>query len=312
MSATRPNPRLQRTPLRAPLSRKPLGRFGSIVLAFTLVSCAAAHGPPSTPDSVRVVHWTTDIRPALESVICVTLVERNGVSAFQPSIAESPGCPGPLPSDPLLANVARFLGSRGVLIRARAGAPSEAFNGLPADVGHLAAAQRNYRRLVLSHPDAQRRVMPRIHRLLVAAGVTCPDCPGPNQPPKSRNISYAELIPYVLAHLWPVNVDLNGGVSMQICAGVNGIEQMKAPDRVLVDAGFDLVFGNWGAINSATQKARDAARSPECKSLDSGARVAYVRRYLSEVLPTDARFQEALRPAIQNLPEIGLACSDCP
>lgn len=260
----------------------------------------------------RVLHWTTDIRPAFESVICVTLARHDGTSVFQPLIAKSPGCPGPLPSDPLLARVAYLLGTRGVLIRAKVGDPLKAFEGMPADVEHLPAAELNYRTMVLSHPDAQRRLMPRLHQLLAAAGAACPDCPGPKQLPMSRKIRYAQLMPYVLAYLWPVKVEPDGRFSMQICAGINGIQEMKAPEPMLVDAGFDLVFGNVGAIDEATHKARDAARSPECKKLNSADRVAYVRRYLSEVLPTDVLFQEALRPALQRLPEIGLACSDCP
>jgi hypothetical protein len=188
----------------------------------------------------------------------------------------------------------------------------KAFEGMPADVEHLPAAEQSYRAMVLSHPDAQRRLMPRLHQLLAAAGAACPDCPSPKQLPMSRNVRYAELVPYVLAYLWPVKVEADGRFSMQICAGVNGIQEMKVPEPILVDAGFDLVFGNSGAIDEATRKARDAAGSPECKKLNSADRVAYVRRYLAEVLPADVSFQEALRPAIQSLPEIGLACSDCP
>ncbi len=52
-STTRPNPRLQRTPLRAPLSRKPLGSrilaVGVVVCLFTVQSPAAPSehaGPP--------------------------------------------------------------------------------------------------------------------------------------------------------------------------------------------------------------------------------------------------------------------------
>ena len=306
----RPNPRLQRTrsaPLRAPWSR-----LCSIVsVLMSAAACASMHAG-ETPTPGRVLHWTTDIRPAFESVICITLVKRDGKQVFQPSIAEAPECPGPLPSDPLLGSVARLLGNRGVLMRAKVGSPSKAFEGLPADVEHLPAAEQNYRTLVLSHPDALRRLMPRLHQVLATAGAACPDCPGPRQLPMSRNIRYQELVPYVLAYLWPVKAEPDGHVSMQICAGINGIQEMEAPEATLVDAGFDLVFGNWGAIDEATRKAKDAARSPECEKLDPAARVAYVRRYLSEVLPADVRFQEALRPAIQSLPEIGLACTDCP
>jgi hypothetical protein len=154
--------------------------------------------------------------------------------------------------------------------------------------------------------------MPRVHQLLASAGVTCPDCPGPNQLPPTRSVKYAEIIPYVLAYIWPVEVDSGGGVSMRICAGINGIEAIKAPDPGLAAAGFDLVFGNWNAIDEAMRCAKETAQSPECRKLDPEARVTSVRRSLAEVLPSDTRFQEALRPAIKLLPEIGLECSDCP
>lgn len=285
--------------------------YATVFLLLGASLAAPLHGGEiQTPG--RVLRWATDIRPAFESVVCVTLEERNGNRFFQPSISEPPECPGPLPSDPLLAQVASLLGTRGVLIRAKVGSPSKALEGIPADVEHLPAAQQNYRAMVLSHPDAQRRLMPRLHQLLATAGAACPDCPGPKQLPTSRSIKYGELAPYVLAYLWPVKVEPDGGVSMQICGGTNGIQEMKTPDPILVDAGFDLVFGNWDAISEAIQKARDAAKFPECKKLDSQARIAYVRRYLADVLPADSRFREALRPGIQSLPEIGLACSDCP
>ncbi|MGH9315585.1 MAG: hypothetical protein ACRD1P_00520 [Thermoanaerobaculia bacterium] len=265
-----------------------------------------------TPTPGRILQWTRHIRPAFESVIRVTLEKRDGKPVFQVSIGESPVCAEPVPPDPLLDRVALLLATRGELIRAKVGDPAQAFVGLSPDIEHLAAAQRKYRAMVLSHPNVQRRLMPRLHQLLEASDAVCPDCPGPTRLPASRNIGYAELMPYVLAHLWPVEVGPDGGLSMQFCAGINGVQEMKAPDPLLVDAGFDLVFGNWGAIDAATRNARDAARSPECKKLDSEARVAYVRAYLARVLPSETRFQEALRPAIQALPEIGLACSDCP
>lgn len=154
--------------------------------------------------------------------------------------------------------------------------------------------------------------MPRVHELLAASALMCRDCPGARQLPKPRTVRYGELIPYVLAYLWPVKVGADGALSMQICAGTNGIQEIGTPDPILVDAGFELVFGNWDAINQATRKARDAAKSPECQKLDTDARVGYVRRYLAEALPADALFREALRHAVQTLPEIGLACLDCP
>lgn len=298
--------------LGSPLNARPLGRLCAVVFFLLGAGVSASLQGGDNPSRSRVLHWTSDIRPAFESVICVTLEERNGNRVFQPSIAEPPECPGPLPSDPLLAQVARLLAARGVLMRAKVGSPLKAFEGMPVDVERRPAAQQSYRMMVLSHPDVQRRLMPRLHELLATVGAACPDCPGPKQLPTPRSIRYGELVPYVLAYLWPVKVEPDGGVSMQICAGTNGIQEMKTPDPILVDAGFELIFGNWDAIGEATRKARDAARSPECKKLDSEARVAYVRRYLAKALPADPGFREALRPGIRSLPEIGLACSDCP
>jgi len=311
MTRNAPPQRTRSAPLRSPLSRKPSGRSFIILL---LVACGELALPAwvGVTPTERVVHWATDVRPALESVVCAALQERNGRSDFQPSIAEPPGCPGPLPSDPVFARVAHLLGSRGVLVRAKVGNPSKAFGGIPVDAGYVSVAEQAYRTMVLAHPYLQDRLMPRIHDLLAASGLVCPDCPGAKRLPEPRTVRYGELMPYVLAYLWPVKVGPDGGLSMQICAGINGIQEIKAPDPILVDAGFDLVFGNWGAIDEGTRQARDAGRSAECKKLDSEARVAYVRRYLAQVLPGDTRFQEALRPGIQSLPEIGLACSDCP
>lgn len=304
-------PRPRSAPVRSPLSRKPSGRSFIILLLAACGELASPAWAGVTPTE-RLVHWATDVRPALESVVCVALQEGNGRSVFQPSIAEPPGCPGPLPSDPALARVAHLLASRGVLARAKIADPSKAFGGIPVDAGHVPVAEQAYRTMVLAHSYVQDRLMPRIHDLLAVSGLVCPDCPGAKRLPKPRTVGYGELMPYILAYLRPVKVGPDGGFSMQICAGINGIQEIKAPDPILVDAGFDLVFGNRGAIDEGTRQARDAARSPECKKLDSEARVAYVRRYLAQVLPGDIRFQEALRPGIQNLPEIGIACSDCP
>jgi hypothetical protein len=296
--------------LGSPLNAQPLGRLFRIFPLLYLGVGVPLEGRGDAPAG-RVLRWASDVRPALESVICVTPEERDGNRFFQPSISEPPECPGPLPSDPLLAQVARLMNARGVLMRAKVGSPLKAFEGIPVDLDHRAAAQESYRAMVLSNPDVQRRLMPRIHEVLASAGAACSDCPGPKQLPTPRGVRYSELMPYVLAYLWPVKVGADGGVSMQICAGTNGIQEMKTPDPSLVDAGFELIFGNWEAIGKATRKAKDAARSPECQKLDSEARVAYVRRYLAETLPADTVFREALRPGIRILPEIGLTCLDC-
>src|SRR5450759_3912759 len=152
-----PNTALQQplsAPLRSPLSRKPSGRSFIILV---LVACSELTSPAwagGTPTE-RVVHWATDVRPALESVVCVALQERNGRSVFEASIAEPPGCPGPLPSDPVLARVAHLLGSRGVLARAKVGDPSKAFGGIPVDDGHVSVAEQASRTMVLAHPYLQ-------------------------------------------------------------------------------------------------------------------------------------------------------------
>jgi hypothetical protein len=57
LNAASPNPRLQRTPLRAPLSRKPLGSVGygvalvSVIMVVSLQACASGQGgaPPWCP-----------------------------------------------------------------------------------------------------------------------------------------------------------------------------------------------------------------------------------------------------------------------
>lgn len=261
--------------------------------------------------SRRVVHWATDIQPALESVICVSLADQNGKKVFEAFIAESTECPGPLPSDPLLAQVAKLLAGRRMLIRAGAGNPSKAFEGIPQDAAHQHVAQGKYQTMVLGDPETRRRLMPRIHQLLVSSGAECPDCPGPTQWPTARSVSRAELMPYVLAYLWPTKVEPDGHVTMQICAGTNGIREMQTPDPLLVEAGFEVAFGNWNAVAAAMRQAKVAASSAEGKARDPEVRVRYVRKYLAEALPKDPKFVEALQPAINNLQEIGLACRDC-
>ncbi len=157
----RPKPWLGRTrsaPLRSPLNGKPSGRS---FISLLLVACCELASPAwagGTP-TARLVHWATDVRPALESVVCVALQERNGRSVFQPSIAEPPGCPGPLPSDPMFARVAHLLASRGVLARAKVGDPSKAFGGIPVDAGHVSVAEQAYRTMVLAHPYLQDRLI---------------------------------------------------------------------------------------------------------------------------------------------------------
>src|SRR5713226_3427186 len=70
-----PNPRLQRTPLRAPLSRKPLGRskgeiggrrvFAVPLAVVMLLGGCSAHWPP----------WTRDLESRLRCGMSVTEVE---------------------------------------------------------------------------------------------------------------------------------------------------------------------------------------------------------------------------------------------
>jgi hypothetical protein len=108
-----------------------------------------------------------------------------------------------------------------------------------------------------------------------------------------------------------MKVDSDGRVAMQICAGINGLGDLQPPDSRLAEAGFDVVFGNWEAISVAMREAKAAAGSAMCGALAAQDRVVCVRRHLADVLPTNREFSAALLPAIRDLQEIGLVCSDC-
>ena len=58
----RPNPRLQRTRLRAPLSRKPLGRFGVMLISAILCSGTMTSATPALLDSDQFVALQDDHR----------------------------------------------------------------------------------------------------------------------------------------------------------------------------------------------------------------------------------------------------------
>ncbi len=286
-----------------------LARLAVLLFASSALLRIAAWGEPPPK---RDLAWASDVRPALESVICVKVKSHEGKPYFEPVIAKPLECPRPLPQDPLLAGAAEILAERGVLMRARAGAPSAVFGTLEVTSSNQPEAESRYRDLVLKSPEVLLRVMPRVHQLLLKSGATCSDCPGPKAFPEApRRVACSELMPYVVAYFWPVGVGPDAAVSMQICSGINGLDRIPHLDTALASAGFDLAFGNWEAAKVAIRLARESSRAAECKELAPAERVSCVHERLGRMLGEDPDFRKALAPRFVMMPEIGILCTDC-
>ena len=156
--------------------------------------------------------------------------------------------------------------------------------------------------------------------VIVASLATCAAAFGQEQP---RAVSWEQIEPYVLAHVWPdpvrTPVDEEGEpagrprVSFHVCAGINGIARIEDPDPLLRRAGLRAVSGNVTILRRASRHLLRLAASERFAGLpDDEARTAFLRRALAERLASDPAVKPAACAQLAgHRAELGLVVRDC-
>ncbi|TAM51396.1 MAG: hypothetical protein EPN53_06975 [Acidobacteria bacterium] len=278
------------------------------VLAFVPVGPAYS-GSPAT------VSWDRDVAPALGSVICMVRYEHKGKVGFTPTLE---GCEAPAGLSPAMGAVREvFAGKVQIIVRLRSterateGVFRDVPEGTPDRNGVLLA---RYRHDLLASPRFQQLVMPGVHRALAEVGLACADCPGPRTQPPVRPVAVAALVPYAVAFYWPDGIRPDGGVSLHICVGNNGLGRMPEVDLEMADAAVAGMFANMPAVMAATRPVLvEAVKAPAyAAATDAAAKLEYLRSTLAARLPATPAFVAALAAgAAKALPAIGMTCTDC-
>ena len=259
----------------------------------------------------KTLGYEKDVKPALESAVCVVSREFQGRQFFMPT---KEGCTPAASLSPVQTKMsgamAEVLANYLVHCSRLFG---EAQKNVPEGPGRLEKLQKEYRRLLLSDETIVGAVMPKAWADMSGAGLACPDCPGPKQAPAPRQVALKDLMPYTLAFLWPARLMPDGGVSFMICVGVNGLSRMEHPDPVLAEAAFSCVNKNGDAMEMAEAALTEAMKPDAYKAFKGDeAKLDYLRASLAKSLPGNAAFvAEIKKQALEKLPAYGLACLDC-
>ncbi len=281
--------------------------IASVAMALGLqVLCASGGGP-----SGHSLSYDREVRPALESAVGVKSLEYQGRKFTVPTIEKTPPAGR---KSPLEAGLSRAMADVLHLYIFRANALyAKALSMAPKGKGREQELLAAYRHNLLSDPIIRRALMPKVENMLREDGLTCPDLPEPHQPPSPRSVTVKELMPYALAFLWPSNIRPDGGVSLNVCIGINGLRGMKNADPLLVEAAYRCVSHNGDIMEKAEASLQKAMGTKAYDStISSPAKLRYLRSSLAESLSTDPAFVRLLaKIASEKLPLFGLTCADC-
>jgi hypothetical protein len=138
-----------------------------------------------------------------------------------------------------------------------------------------------------------------------------------------RRVTWTEFAPYLAAYVWPDAVrtptDANGNpsgrpsYSFHVCGGLNGLAEMKNPDRLLARAGFVAAYQNSDFLQSAGAQFSEALSAPEFLSLnDDDARTRYLRNRVPSETVKDAQGRiAACRRLAEMSADLGVEVMDC-
>ncbi len=282
--------------------------IASVAAALGLqVLCANGRGSAG-----HSLSYDRDVKPALESAVGVKTGEFQGRKFTVPTIETTP--PANM-SSTLEKGLFRATVDVLILYPYRANVLyAKALGTVPQE--QVKDRERKllsaYRHNLLSDPIIRRALMPRVEKILRKDGLTCPDLPAPHRPPTPRSVTVKELMPYVLAFLWPSAIRPNG-VSFNVCIGINGLRDMNNPDPLLVEAGYSCVSHNGDVMEKAEASLQKATGTKDYKStISSPAKLRYLRSSLAEDLSSDPAFVRLIaKVAAEKVPLYGLTCTDC-
>ena len=156
--------------------------------------------------------------------------------------------------------------------------------------------------------------------VIVASLAPCAAAHGQQEP---RAVSWEQIEPYVLAHVWPdpvrTPVDQEGEpvgrprVTFHVCAGINGVARIEDPDPLLRRAGLRAVSGNATILRRASRHLLRLAASDRFAGLpDDAARTAFLRRELAARLASDPAVKPAACAQLaEHRAELGLVVREC-
>ncbi len=219
-----------------------------------LASSVVADEP--APDDGHTVTWAV-LRREVEALLCLRTFEGpDGARSELPWAGDREVCGLAPPQTPVeRAVVAAFEAASQVTISLSAEnhAAQEVVRSR-SDEGRIAAM----REAILSEAYLG-LLLPRLYEALADEELECRDCPAPVRP-QLREVEWATLEPYLVAHVWPDPVatphDERGRptgqprLSVHLCAEINGIGRIEAPDPSLIRAAYLAVF-HTGPVHEA-------------------------------------------------------------
>lgn len=283
-------------------------------VALLLITGSATAAPAQS------VTWS-EVRADLGKTICVLEHELpNGNTGYSYVSGSREDCAGQETTSPLSRAVDAALQEAQALSSAMG--PGE--TGFSFDAER--SLQENDRAMRESYLASDRFLQPILRRLpeaLAAEGLTCQDCPGAVAPPV-RQTTWEEFVPYLAAYFWPdpvrTPVDEEGRPvgepkhGFHICAGLNGISEIKEADPRLVQAGFVAAMATPELRRIAMEQFQSLLAEPDFVGLtDDEARTAYLRQHLGSRLAADDRLTPPACDTLQRYGEdLGLIVEGCP
>ncbi len=258
-------------------------------------------------NAARRVSWNTDVRPALEAGVCFEAVHAERK-------AETVPCPAAAKVAPVLAELPWLMASRMELIfrmpslkQPVAPAPPTTPDGPP----DFSAPDAALRKVLLDDRRIVAGLMPDVMRALAAKHLECDGCPAASGP--VRELTLAELKPYLAPFVWPSAIQPDGSISVHICVGINGLKRMAHVDPDLADAAVLSIMGNKDAtarIFPLIKQAKAGEAFVQAKTDEE--KLDALRSQVAVSLPTDADFVAAVAArAAELLPQVGMRCTDC-
>jgi hypothetical protein len=183
-------------------------------------------------------------------------------------------------------------------------------------------ATRIFRSACLASPLFLRPILAFLPKALADNGLRCEGCPPLTEVP-SRHVSWEEFGPYLGAYFWPDPVKTPLGpdgkpfgkpqYTYHKCIGINGISELKSPDRLLTRAAFVVAQGSQEAGDLGFAHFRRILASAEFLAAESDeARTAYLRRHLPLAVAGDPEEKKAACAALSRFSTaLGLVLDGC-
>jgi hypothetical protein len=290
----------------------------SILLAAAPAAIAAT--PAAASSRPVEVSWA-ELREAIAACVCAEIYTHEEKDYLVPRAGQCGECRPPAPDTALsLAVESAYEAARPILMSLDPPGLDEVRrndSGLALEEG-----TRLTRLAYLGHDPFLRLLLNRMDAALAERRLACPDCPA-LAPLPMRHVAWAELLPYLAAHLWPdpVVTPTGDGESpaakpeyrFHICILVNGVAAMDDPDPLLARAGFLGAIHGEGVVQSASAHFSMILKEQGFQDIDNDEeRTRYLRRRLPEEIARDAGAKAAVCSTLDGFSaDLGLVVDGC-